>query len=64
MSYYTVDKRFKEQFPDYTITVLPPCISPNRESEYIRRAKAVALGDIQSSNVVIFHERKEIVFSR
>lgn len=64
MSIYTVNKRFTEQFSDYTVTVMPPCISPNRESEYITTAKAVALGDIKSSSVVIFHDRKEIIYCR
>lgn len=64
MSIYTVGKRFAEQFSDYKIKVIPPCISPNRESSYITTAKAVALGDIKSSNVIIFHDRKEIVFCR
>ena len=65
MNWYTVDTEFKQKFPDYTVEVLPPCISPNRERQYICEAKAIAIGRLNNDRIVdIDTEKKIIIFLR
>lgn len=59
-----LNSMFNRKFPDYTVMVIPPCISPNRESEYITRAKEHAIGRIHCKNVTIDHENKAVIFNR
>lgn len=57
-------EQFKEKFPNYTVEVIPPCISLTREMEYVYRAYAVALGKTTAPNVKIDHENKRVIFNR
>ena len=45
MNYYTLGKRFKEKFPDWKVSIQPPCISETRQSHYIYEVYAYALGE-------------------
>lgn len=64
MNWNEVRRKFKEQFEGYTVKVVPPCISYNRESEYILQAQECAIGIKCSPFVTIDHERKEVVYKR
>ena len=64
MSWNETRRKFKEQFKDYTIKVVPSCISPNREGEYIIQAMECAIGKKCSPFVTIDHDKKEVVYKR
>lgn len=61
MNWYTVDAEFKQKFPDYTVEVLPPCISENRERQYICEAKAIAIGRLNNGRTVDIDTDKKII---
>ena len=64
MNWYTLGKEFKEKFPDYSVIVIPPCISSTRETEYIYRAYAHALNKIENDRVIVNHEDKTVIYYR
>jgi hypothetical protein len=64
MEWKSLREQFKEKFPDYSVEVCPPCISLSRETEYVYRAYAVALGKSVNRNVTIDHENKRIIYNR
>ncbi len=64
MNWYTLGKEFKEKFPDYSVIVIPPCISSTREIEYIYRAYAHALNKIENDRVIVNHEDKTVIYYR
>lgn len=64
MNFKSLREQFNEKFPDYSVEVVPPCISLTREMEYIYRAYAVALGKSTERHVTIDHEKKTVTFHR
>ena len=64
MNWEELNAKFRNQFPDYTVSISPPCISANREYQYIMDAKAVALGLKENPSVTIDHKKKKITFMR
>lgn len=64
MSWSKTLNKFKEKFEGYDVRVVPPCISPNREGQYIYDAMECAIGKRSSPFVTIDHERKEVVYKR
>ena len=64
MNWYTLGKEFKEKFPDYSVIVIPPCISSTREIEYIYRAYAHTLNKIENDRVIVNHEDKTVIYYR
>lgn len=64
MSWNETRRKFKEQFGGYKIKVVPPCMSPNREGEYIIQAMECAIGKRCSPFVTIDHDKKEVVYKR
>lgn len=61
MNWYIVDAEFKQKFPDYIVEVLPPCISSNRESQYICEAKAIAIGRLNNGRTVDIDTKKKVI---
>lgn len=55
---------FREQFKGYDVRVIPSCISPNREGEYILQAMEAAIGKHPSPFVTIDHEQKVVIYKR
>jgi hypothetical protein len=64
MSWNETRRKFKEQFADYKVKVVPPCMSPNREGEYIMQAMECAVGEKCSPFVTIDHENKAVIYNR
>ena len=64
MSWNETRKKFRKQFKDYKIKVVPPCMSPNREGEYIMQAMECAVGEKCSPFITIDHENKTVIFNR
>ena len=65
MNQNKLNAMFRERYPDYEVIVLPPCISPNRETEYIMKARAIALGlRDNDGSVTINHEHKKVFYRR
>ena len=64
MSWNETRRKFKEQFADYKVKVVPPCMSPNREGEYIMQAMECAIGEKCSPFVTIDHENKAVIYNR
>ena len=64
MDYNELTIIFKKFFPDFSIEVMPPCISENRELQYCYIAKAVALGLQKNDKVVIDEESKKVIYFR
>lgn len=55
---------FKKFYPDFTVEVNPPCISCNRELQYLMTARSVALGLEENDSVVIDKEQKKVIYNR
>lgn len=66
MSNKTIDEIFKEKFEDYQIIVTPPCISWNRELQYIEHAMRFCLGEtkLNGGSITIDHVNKRIWYNR
>lgn len=64
MSWNETRKKFLEQFKDYKIKIVPPCISLNRQGQYIMEAQECAIGKKCSPFVTIDHDKKEIIYKR
>ena len=65
MDWNELSVTFQKYFPQYEVVVLPPCISPNRETEYIIKARAIALGlRDNDGTVTINHEHKKVFYRR
>ena len=64
MSWNETRKKFREQFEGYKVKVVPPCISLNREGEYIMQAMECAIGKKCSPFVTIDHENQAVIFQR
>ena len=64
MDWNEVTIMFKKFFPDFSVEVMPPCISENRELQYYYMAKSVALGLQKNDKVVIDEENKKVIYFR
>ncbi len=64
MSWSETRRKFRQQFKDYKIKVVPPCMSPNREGEYVIQAMECAIGKKCNPFVTIDHDKKEVVYKR
>lgn len=64
MDFNDIEILFKRYFPCFQVAVIPPCISNNREWEYIMRAKQHALGLLEEEKVKIDNENKMIYYYR
>lgn len=66
MSSKTIKELFNEKFKDYEVLVNPPCISWNREFQYIEDAMRFCLGEtkISRGNIIIDHKNKKVWYNR
>lgn len=64
MSRTELTTMFEKSYPDFSVMIMPPCISDERELQYCDIAKAVALGLQENDKVVINKENKEIIYFR
>ena len=44
MNWYILKAEFKKKFPDWTISIIPPCISDTRYTHYYYEVLAYMLG--------------------
>ena len=65
MDWNELNATFNKRYPNYEIIVLPPCISPTRENEYIMKARAIVLGLVDNDGAVIVdHNNKKVYYTR
>jgi len=66
MSWTEIIEKFRKEFKDYEVIVRPPCISINRETEYITEAMRICLGEVKINrgNVIIDHFHKLVIYNR
>ena len=62
MSNKTIYEIFDEKFEGYQIIINPPCISWNRELQYIEDTMRFCLGEtkLNGGNIIIDHKNKRI----
>ena len=64
MDWFEIAKEFVKKFPDYSVHVVPSCISTYREHEYRIQAMATALGYKTNDRVSIDDKNKCVCYFR
>ena len=64
MDWFEIKIDFLKKFSDYSVYVIPSCISENREQEYRVMAMAAALGYKTNDRVSIDHKKKRVYYFR
>ena len=64
MSWNEIRKEFKSKYGGYSIKICPPCISVNRQGEYIIAAMREAINTNPGSHITIDHENKQVIYNR
>ena len=64
MSWNEIRKEFKSKYAGYTVKICPPCISVNRQGEYIIAAMKEAINNNPSPRITIDPENKQVIYNR
>lgn len=59
-----IKENYMKKFKDFSIVITPPCMSVNRESEYVYLAMSCAIGEKSSPFVTIDYEKKKVIVKR